>query len=577
MKTSVQILVSLLMLQLAAHGQYSRDIIYTQPSFEHIQITLADYNADGNKEVISYRGMLALNPIKQLFFGWQYTGAPPEGANDIVTGDLNNDGFPELLATEGNLTFEETYRAYYYMNNGNSNIAHNPVQPVYLPEIYQEQIATADFDGDGLTDIITTQGYVLDSYYDSFLIKVSRNVNQGQSWGNYILPTTGESISSLVVGDVNGDNLPDVLCRFDVSLLFSGYFVYINASSPGTVLFEPPVTVTAFGFFPEAIADFDGDGLADIAGYQSSSFQNIHNFHWRKNLGSAIFSDSPNIIYQLPSGILTSRNLRVADLDNDGDYDVVVSTRISDVFTSTSQNNVSILNNTFNGSFELLAEFPMTTVVSDLEVGDVTADGFDDIVISTPLNVQLLRLESTCVVAPIQSNFYSADYGDDGVNITWVPFVGAKSCNYQIGQYPTIMISGLLTGDDIDQVFIPYDLFTPGLTYFHFRARCSCNEDGTNLGGAGPGFLLLQNPAIGMMSAQRFSLWPNPGQGVISVKAEVSEFTVRIFDLSGRLVYSAYSPSELFRIEEGVLMQGVYLVQLTGEDFFGSQKLIVTD
>lgn len=118
-------------------------------------------------------------------------------------------------------------------------------------------ISVGDFDGDGWTDVVTTNRF-------SASISVLRNRS---SVGNpMFLPhldlTAGSYPSGIAVGDIDGDGRLDIVVTNNSSNTVS---LYRNTSSPGTLSFVAQISIAA-GAYPSGVtlSDVNGDGLLDI-------------------------------------------------------------------------------------------------------------------------------------------------------------------------------------------------------------------------------------------------------------------------------------------------------------------------
>ena len=198
------------------------------------------------------------NPGKYLAATTLTTGGQP---NQVVSGDLNGDGVPDLvfadLSTSGNavvLLQDATHPGQFAAP---LNLATGAMTP---------SVAVGDLNGDGKADVVAVD-------FDS-------NGNNGQVtifFQNPASPGTfqqavnfpaGAQPQAVRIADVNGDGLPDLIVANrgpgsdgtgtpGVSVLLQ------DATHPGTFL--APVTYsTPWGAIDVAVADVNGDGKPDL-------------------------------------------------------------------------------------------------------------------------------------------------------------------------------------------------------------------------------------------------------------------------------------------------------------------------
>lgn len=166
-------------------------------------------------------------------------------ANDVTTGDLDNDGDLDIVVTHG--VWSDTYLGF-FMNQGGA-----------LFDTYQGvaavgaagEVLVADMDGDDLEDLVVMVGYSARWYR-----------NEGGLQFNFL----GESIfqgddQAPSFADLDGDGDLDVLS----SMQYSKDIVWVENQGAGE--FAPATAVTSVHGHPSVInyLDVDGDGLGDLA------------------------------------------------------------------------------------------------------------------------------------------------------------------------------------------------------------------------------------------------------------------------------------------------------------------------
>lgn len=189
---------------------------------------------------------------------------------DMAAGDFNGDGLPDLAVTIDEVPGHQYLSAVYIMLG-------DPAQPgrlltgtPYGTGPQPSSVATGDFNGDGILDLVTTNAGV----YELIPIPASVSVLLGDpDHPGQFLPQTQYSVpqnpGSVTVADFNHDGAPDLAIAFpwaaNVGILLG------DTAKPGQFL--PPQYVTIgipaatdhpVGPFSVVTADLNGDLLPDL-------------------------------------------------------------------------------------------------------------------------------------------------------------------------------------------------------------------------------------------------------------------------------------------------------------------------
>ncbi len=220
------------------------------------------------------------------------------------------------------------------------------------------QVSLADFDGDGLTDVVI-------ALTETGLLSVFRNTSSGFSnlgFATKVDYTPGSFPTSIATGDLNGDGKIDMV----VTNLFSNTVaVFRNTSSGvGVVSFAPRMEF-AVGESPESacLFDFDLDGKLDIAvaNKDGNTFSILQNTN--SDINSVSFASKVDFATgSEPFSIFP------AHFDDDGLADLVVA--------NYTGNSISVYRNISVGnsiSFDTRVDFN-----AQVRPISVTAGYFDD-------------------------------------------------------------------------------------------------------------------------------------------------------------------------------------------------------
>ena len=157
-------------------------------------VVLADFNHDGKLDFATNGNQLALGNGDGTFqTPAPFVSNPPAGGyNNIAIGDVNNDGWVDIVLTNLDLPYSNVYVGLNNHAGGFTQVA----------TTYGENASEAvlvDLNGDGNLDMV-----------------LNTNVYLGDGKGNFTLQTTlgypvsyGGPLSSMVA-DVNGDGIPDI-------------------------------------------------------------------------------------------------------------------------------------------------------------------------------------------------------------------------------------------------------------------------------------------------------------------------------------------------------------------------------
>src|SRR3954465_3018299 len=290
-------------------------------------------------------------------------------------GDLDGDGDMDILVGD---SFFGSPGVSVLKNNGDQTFA----APVYYSTPLNEvvgEVGLSDFDADGDLDAFAS---IRGDFDQMTKIKVWRNNGDG----TFVAPiefTTGQGPVGIVIADFTGDNKPDV-----ITANYGGVSMSIlrhNGLTGNAAGFLPPVTFsTANRAEKIAAADVNGDGILDVVvgGQVGSGFDAT--LAVLINLGNGVFA--PPVPYDAaPGARFDSTAVTLADLDNDGDVDLIGGGDYDQ--GSVDNGAVTIRRNNGNGTFgsaEIIMFANFVPMPRELTTGHINSDGFVDIVAAVP-------------------------------------------------------------------------------------------------------------------------------------------------------------------------------------------------
>lgn len=309
----------------------------------------------------NFQYFVVQDPVVENYFSSRgITGQVPILNANVAAGDFNNDGIADFIVASGSTVYvlagngDGTYQPAY----GSAGPANSVIDGIHV----------ADINSDGNLDLIIngkvgTAGFVatmLGNGNKSFQVPVVTNYS-------------GPASAHTVVGDFNGDGVPDV------ALIWAGGVKIMLGNSNGTS--QAPINSFFSTYVGEngiATADFNGDGIPDlvITANDPSSTNGFAFVGVCLGNGDGTFQDISQVAGS-GANYVGSITAAIGDFNGDGKLDIATAIQTAGPVIE-GLINVSLGNG--DGTFSSAGSVPnVPLVTTPLLVGDFNADGTLDL------------------------------------------------------------------------------------------------------------------------------------------------------------------------------------------------------
>jgi hypothetical protein len=307
-------------------------------------IAAADFNADGRADlVVANQGddnvSVFLNTVDSasatVTFATQQTFTAGNNPVSVAVGDIDGDGKPDIVvanASGGTISVLRNTTA------AGATTTTFAAQQTFPAGIYPYSVAIGDLDGDGKPDVVVAN-------VGDATVSVLRNATAAGSatvaFDTQQKYSVGREPAGVAIADFNGDGLPDVAVA---NILAYSISVYLNTSTAGSATASVAAAKSFLtGLGPASIiaADVDGDGRPDlVTANQADAAVNVLANTMALGATTAAFAAKQAVT------VGTGPNAVVAaDVSGDGKFDLVAANNqvktVSALVNSTTYGGVN--------------------------------------------------------------------------------------------------------------------------------------------------------------------------------------------------------------------------------------------
>jgi hypothetical protein len=284
------------------------DLATTGVGFNLFQASVLLGNGDGTFQLPHYNG---------------YTSLPNGSPALVAVGDLNADGNADFVCTDPDINDADNGSLSFYsavevlLGDGQGGFTDAYEYRLQGPGTYG--LAVADLNADGKPDVVTVD------YYTG-TVSVLMGLGDGLL-SNESFFATGQSPTSVAVGDFTGDGIPD---------LVTGGLTVDVLPGLGDGTFAPPIHHATSSSSSLRTADFNGDGKLDVA--------------WVAGTVSVLLGQGDGTLTGPIDRATGSfpRGLAIGDFNGDGRPDAATVDLAAVVFPTTTPSTVLVLLNDGN-------------------------------------------------------------------------------------------------------------------------------------------------------------------------------------------------------------------------------------
>jgi len=389
-------------------GTFQPVVTHDAGGYFTVAVAVADVNGDGKPDLLVANNCAsstncANGSVSVLLGNGDGTFKPAASygsggyeAESVAVADVNGDGKPDLLVANAiclPLGVCGTGSVGVLLGNGDGTF--QPVVTYDSGGFSAESVAVADVNRDGKPDLVVANTCVNYGAFNCMTGTVSVLLGNGdgtfQAAASY--DSGGTGASSVAVADVNGDGKPDLLVANDCGNYgnygcTAGSVAVLLNTGDGSFYAAP--NYSTGGYEPNSVAggDLNGDGNPDLVVANQSVNRDSSDGIVGVLLGNGNGTFQPAVTYNSGGYIVAS--VAVADVNRDGNLDLLVANQCTESSCESGSGDVGVLLGNGDGTFQPAVNYGLEGSPNSVVVADVNGDGKPDLVVASYGTVEVL-------------------------------------------------------------------------------------------------------------------------------------------------------------------------------------------